>query len=367
VSTPQPTPPTPTAQPAAPAQQPTAPIEFSATRHLPGWLAEQNISLLASTYETGLVFMIGVKPDGSMSYNSRAVARAMGLAVSGTQTIWVGTQFQVWRFENSLQPGQTHQGCDAFYVPRVAYTTGDIDVHDMGIVHNGRPVFVNTAYSCLATVDDTYSFRALWKPPFITKMAAEDRCHLNGMAMVDGMPGYVTCVSRSDAAGGWRDFRGDGGLLIHVPSNEIVLSGLSMPHSPRWHNGKLYLHNSGTGEFGYADLERGKFEPIAFCPGYLRGLSFHNGYAIAGLSMGRHQVFEGLKLQENLDSKGVVARCAVVVIDLEQGDIRHEIRFTGGMRELFDTNVLQGVRTPGTVGYLSDDFLHRITLEPGTT
>ena len=346
--------------------QPTPPIEFSATRHTPGWLAENNVSLLASTYETGLVFMIGIKPDGSMSYNSRAVARAMGLATAGTQTIWVGTQFQVWRFENSLQPGQTYQGNDAYYVPRVAYTTGDVDIHDLGIMHNGRPAFVNTAYSCLATVDDTYSFRALWKPPFISRMAAEDRCHLNGMAMVDGMPGFVTCVSRSDAAGGWRDFRGNGGLVIHVPSNEIVVSGLSMPHSPRWYNDKLYVHNSGTGEFGYVDLDKGKFEPIAFCPGYLRGLSFINGYAVAGISMGRGQVFDGLKLQENLDTKGAMARCAVEIIDLERGDVLHEIRFTGGVRELYDTNVLPGVRTPGTVGYMSDEFLQRITLEPGT-
>jgi len=358
VSTPQPT-----AQPAP--QPPTPPIEFSATRHVPGWLYEQNISLLVSTYETGLVFLIGVKPDGSMSYNSRQVARAMGMACAGAQTIWVGTQFQVWRFENSLQPGQTHHGFDAYYVPRVSYTTGDVDIHDLGIMHNGRPVFVNTSHSCLATVDDTYSFRAIWKPPFITKMAAEDRCHLNGMAMIDGMPGFVTCVSRSDAPGGWRDFRGNGGLLIHVPSNEIVLSGLSMPHSPRWHNGKLYLHNSGTGEFGYADLDKGRFEPIAFCPGYLRGLSFVNGYAIAGLSMGRGQIFDGLQLQENLDKKGAMARCAVDIIDLERGDVLHEIRFTGGVRELFDTNVLHGVRTPGTVGFMSDEFLQRITLEPG--
>lgn len=343
-------------------QPPATRIEFSATRNLAGWLHEQNVSLLASTYESGLLFMIGLKPDGTISYVRRAVARCMGIAASA-QSIYVGTQFQVWRFENTVLPGQNYQGHDAYYVPRVAWTTGDVDIHDVGVLADGRVAFVNTAFSCIATVDDRFSFRPLWTPPFISRLAAEDRCHLNGMAMIDGVPTYATCVSRSDAAGGWRDFRINGGLLMHIPSNEIVLSGLSMPHSPRWHEGRLYLLNSGTGEFGYADLERGRFEPIAFCPGYLRGLSFHKGYAIAGLSMGRENTFGGLPLQANLEQKGAMARCALQIIDLERGDVQHEIRIIGDIRELYDTGVLPGVRVAGTVGFMSEEFLKRITLE----
>ena len=337
-------------------------LEINATRNFVPWLHEQKASILASTYESGLLFMIGLLPDGKLSYFTRPIARCMGLAAT-PQTIWVGTQFQVWRFENSVNPGETYQGYDGYYVPRVAYTTGDIDVHDLGIMADGRPVFVNTSYSCLATIDERYSFKALWKPPFISKMAAEDRCHLNGLAVIDGVPSYVTCVSRSDAPGGWRDFRADGGLLIHVPSNEIVVSGLSMPHSPRWYNGKLYLLNSGAGEFGYVDFERGRFEPIAFCPGYLRGLSFINNYAVVGLSMGREKTFAGLPLQEALEQKGAMARCALQVVDLERGDVQHELRVVGDIRELYDTAVLPGIRLPASVSFMSDEFLNRITLD----
>ena len=152
----------------------------------------------------------------------------------------------------------------------MSYVTGDLDIHDISIGEKGL-TFVNTLFSCLATVSETHSFIPIWQPPFISKLAAEDRCHLNGLAMKDGKPKYVTAVSQSDVAEGWRDYRVDGGCVIDIENNEIILTGLSMPHSPRWHQDKLYLLNSGTGEFGYVDLKKGQFNPIVFCLGYLRG------------------------------------------------------------------------------------------------
>jgi len=340
-------------------------LEFNTTRLFGSWLNEQNASICASTYQTGILFMMGVRPNGSMSYFTRAIARCMGLHV-GPQTMWVGSMFQLHRFENTLQPGERHQEFDAYYVPRISYTTGDIDIHDVNVDKTGMPIFVNTLYSCLATVDERYSFRPLWKPPFISRLAAEDRCHLNGLAMVEGEPGYVTCISKSDAASGWRDFREAGGMVVHVPTGEVVCSGMSMPHSPRWHQGKLWLHNSGTGEFGFVDMDKGRFEPIAFCPGYLRGLSFINDYAVVGLSVGRENTFSGLALQENLEKKGVMARCAIQVVSLKNGDIPHEIRMVGDIRELFDVAVVPNIRVPGTVGFLSDEIWKRITIASDT-
>ena len=118
-------------------------------------------------------------------------------------------------------------------------------------------------------------------------MKGAARCHLNGLALVDGEPAYVTAVSRSDVPSGWRERRQDGGCVIDVRSNEVILTGLSMPHSPRWYRGKLWLLNSGTGDFGYVDEKTGAFEPLAFCPGYLRGLAFHGDCAVVGLSLER--------------------------------------------------------------------------------
>ena len=134
-------------------------------------------------------------------------------------------------------------------MPQVGYTTGDLDIHDVAVDAAGRPVFVATLFGCLATTSETHSFTPLWRPPFISKLAAEDRCHLNGLAMRDGAPAYVRAVAATDVADGWREHRRDGGVVIDVATNEIVCRGLSMPHSPRLHDGTLYVLNSGTGLF----------------------------------------------------------------------------------------------------------------------
>jgi uncharacterized protein (TIGR03032 family) len=130
-------------------------------------------------------------------------------------------------------------------------TTGDLNVHDVVVAATPEGqeqlVFVNTLFSCLATLSDRHSFKLLWKPPFISKLAPEDRCHLNGLAVVAGQPRYVTSFSRTDTREGWRDNRLESGCVTDVLSGEVVATGLTMPHSPRFYQGKLWLLNSGTG------------------------------------------------------------------------------------------------------------------------
>jgi uncharacterized protein (TIGR03032 family) len=255
-------------------------------------------------------------------FSTAPLSRCMGLWGDG-QMLYLRTLFQLWRFENSLGPGETYQGYDRLYVPRVGWTTGDLDIHDIGVDARGRPVLVNTLFGCLAAVSEQHSFVPLWKPPFISKLAAEDRCPLNGLAMEAGVPRYVTAVGRSDVADGWREHRTGGGLVIDVPKNEVVLEGLSMPHFPRLYRGKLWLLDSGRGQFGYVDLERGLFEPVAFCAGYARGLAFHGGYAVVGGSRSaREPYLPGLGLEGALTAKGAEARTGVLVIDLRTGTRR---------------------------------------------
>ena len=231
----------------------------------------------------------------------------------------------------------------------------------------GRLVFVNTKFGCLATLDDTASFRPLWKPPFLSRLAPEDRCHLNGLALADGRARYVTAVSTSDVADGWRDRRADGGIVLDVRSGATVLSGLSMPHSPRVYRGELWLHNSGTGFFGRVDRTAGRFEPVAFCPGYLRGLTFAGDYAVVGLSKPRRDnAFGGLKLDSELVARGAEARCGLHVIDLRTGDTVHWVRLEGPVTELYDVAVLPGVVRPWALGFKSDEVERLLSVgEPG--
>ncbi len=343
---------------------PTPPpaLEISASRQFTAWLIEQGISLAFSTYQTGKLFLIGSALDRRVSVFERTFERAMGLWASRDR-LYMSSLYQLWRFENALEPGQVHNGYDRLYVPQMGYTTGDLDIHDIAVDSNGQVTFVNTLFSCLATVSESHSFVPLWQPPFISRLAAEDRCHLNGLAMANGQPHYVTAVSQADVADGWRDRRRNGGCVIDVASREIVLSGLSMPHSPRFYQNQLWLLNSGTGYFGKVDVERGDFEPITFCPGYLRGLAFFSNYAILGLSKMRgNKTFSGLDLDENLKAKDVEARCGLQVIDLRNGDIVHWLRIEGLVEELYDVAVIPGVRQPMALGFKSDEIRRTITI-----
>ena len=278
----------------------TPEVALTASRQFTAWLAEKRLSLAFTTYQVGKLFLIGLQPNGRLSIFERTFSRCMGLCADDTG-LWMTSLYQLWRFENALPPGQAHDGYDRLYVPRVGYTTGDLDIHDVAVGADGRVVFVNTLFSCLATTSARASFRPVWRPPFISKLAAEDRCHLNGLAMEDGSPRYVTAVSRSDVADGWRDRRDDGGCVVDVASGEVVADGLSMPHSPRLHDGRLWLLESGTGHLGTVDRGTGAFAPVTFCPGYLRGLAFAGDFAVVGLSKCReNRTFSGLRLDQNL-------------------------------------------------------------------
>ena len=333
----------------------------TASRQLTSWMAQHRVSLVFSTYRTGKLFLIGLQSNGRLSIFERTFNRTMGLCAVGQQ-IYLSTLFQIWRFDNALQHGQAYEGHDRVYVPQVAWTTGDIDAHDMAVDGGGRLVFVNTLFSCLATLSESHSFVPLWRPPFITKLAAEDRCHLNGVALRDGKPAYVTAVSQSDTPDAWREQRVDGGVVMDVPGGTAITTGLSMPHSPRLHEGRLWLLDSGRGNLGSVDTKKGTFTPLAFCPGYTRGLAFVENHAVVGLSKPRERTFTGLDLDDNLAAKGAEPRCGLLVIDLESGDTLHWMRIEGLVSELYDVAVLPGVRRPMALGLRSNQIRHTVTV-----
>ena len=225
-------------------------------------------------------------------------------------------------------------------------------------------MFVNTLFSCLATVSESHSFKPLWYPPFISKLAPEDRCHLNGLAEKEGKPAYVTIAGKSDVSDGWRDHRQNGGLVMDVQTNEILCEGLSMPHSPRWYKDKLYLLEAGSGYFGYLDPATQKFERITFCPGFLRGLDFIGNYALVGMSsIRKNRTFSGLELDDNLKAVNTTPRCGIQVINLDTGAAEHWVRLEGMVEELYDVKILAGVSRPLLIGTKKDDIRTMISIE----
>lgn len=347
-------------------QKPAEAVSYSMSPGLAAFLGAQQIALAFSSYQSGKLYLVSQSFDGGLLVHERFFHKAMGIGVPDRDTLLLATRFQILTFRNVLKPDQRINGLyGACYVPRRIAVTGELDAHDLGLLDDGRVVFVNTRYNCLATLSERHSFTPLWMPPFISKLVAEDRCHLNGLAMADGEPRYVTAASRSDTVDGWRDRRSDGGIVIDVRSGEIVLDGLSMPHSPRLYRERLWLLNSGTGELGWVepgtDGGKGRFHALAFCPGFVRGLAFHGNYAFVGLSRPRYQRFEGLALDQRLAETDSAAWTGVQVIDLGTGTCVHWFRLDGPIAELYDVNVIPGVVRPMMLGFATNEILGLIT------
>ena len=344
-------------------QQALDPSQISFSNGLAGFLAKNASSLGFTSYQTGRFYLLGHDTPQKLAVHETFVERAMGIW-GDAQRIYLGTLAHLLRYENMLMPNQiANETFDKVYVPRNIQTTGAVDIHELAVQNDGKVVFINTKYSCLCELSLSFSFKPIWKPKFISALVPEDRCHLNGLAMQDGKPKYVSAICRSDVVDGWRDRRHDGGIIIDVTNDEIVAEGLSMPHSPRLFNGKLWILNSGTGELGWIDQKKKSFVPFCFIPGFARGLAFCDNHAIITLSKPRYSRFEGLDLDNKMQEKDADAWCGVQVIDLQTGAVKEWLRFDGAIQELFDICVLPGVKKPMTLGLQSKELKDTIAIE----
>ncbi len=337
--------------------------QITCSRSFATWLAQHRVGLAFSSYQSGQLFLVGQFGNDNLSFHQRNFVRAMGLAPRGDE-LYLASLNQIWRFANVLGPDErANQNFDRLYVPRTAFVTGDVDAHEIAVEASGRIVFVNTKFSCLATVSATHSFKPVWKPKFISRLAAEDRCHLNGLAVENGRVGYVTAVSATDVVDGWREHRVGGGLLIRVDDHAVIAGGFSMPHSPRVHDGWIWLLDSARGYLVRVDPVTGAKQDVAFCPGFLRGLSIHAGHAVVTLSLPRNLSFSGLPLEEEIARRGGTPWCGVQIIKLATGDVVEWIRLEGAIRELFDVAVLPGTTCPMAAPESGADLSNLLTIE----
>jgi uncharacterized protein (TIGR03032 family) len=336
------------APPAATEPEGPPPLRSVHTSNFPMILDQLCVSLVVSTYQAGkLVF---IRNDGGViNTHFRAFNKPMGMAARNHR-LALGTAQEIWEFRNipavatRLDPPGKHDAC---YLPRAAHVTGDIQIHEMAYVED-QLWFVNTRFSCLATHDLDHSFTPRWRPPFVTQLAPEDRCHLNGLGLQEGRPRWVTALGDTDQPGSWRDKKKKGGILMDIDSNQIVVRGLSMPHSPRWHQGRLWLLESGTGSLGHVDLQTGHFEPVIHLDGFTRGLEMIGNLAFVGLSQVRETaIFSGIQITERLEESE--RTCGVWVIDLTRGETVAFLKFEDAVQEIFAVVALPGMRYPDLV------------------
>jgi uncharacterized protein (TIGR03032 family) len=344
---------------ATPTPAPVA-IACSASPAFQDWMAEAGGAVAVSTYQAGKVAMIGWD-GGRVTLLMREFDKPLGLGVAGNRLV-LATRHDLWIFANSpllahnyleKEPGRY----DALYLPRATYHTGDLHTHDVALLGNDVWLAV-TRFSCLAKASYDFNFLPVWKPPFVSDLVPEDRCHLNGIAVRDGRPRYVTALGTTDAAGAWREQKASGGVLIDIDSNDIVLGNLAMPHSPRWHDERLWTLNSGAGELLLVDPQRGRAEVVCRLPGYLRGLCFRGPYALVGLCKIRERhIFGGLPIQQ----RGEPLLCGVAVVDLRSGKEVGLFEFTTGCEELYDVQFLPGVHRPMILNLLRPEVRQAMT------
>lgn len=363
-----------TTAPGPPAPTVAVPFHYVQTDGFVALLHELGASLLITTYQANKLLVVRAAGQG-LSTLVRTFERPMGMAVDAHQ-LTLGTREQIWVLRNApdiaprLEPAGQHDAC---FLPRSCHVTGDIGIHEIVWVapppspgQNGEGErelwIVNTRFSCLCTLHADYSFVPRWKPPFITALAAEDRCHLNGLAVVEGRPRYVTALGETDTPDGWRPNKAHGGCLIDIPSRAFVARGLSMPHSPRWHDGKLWVLESGTGRLRHVTVATGQSETVAELPGFARGLALVGRYAFIGLSKIRDtSAMNGVPLAERRQQ----LKCGVVVVDLREGRIVAILEFQTAVEEIFDVQVLPGLRFPEVIGFQQEAIQHTFIVPSG--
>lgn len=328
-----------------PNSDPNEPLRSVHSTNFPALLQHFGISLVISTYQAGK--LIFVRADGEqLNTHFQVFDRPMGMAFDRGR-LAIGTAHQLAEFWNvpaaasKLEPSDRHDAC---FIPRSIHITGDIDIHEMAYVDEDI-WFINTRFSCLCTLDKAYSFVPRWRPPFITGYDLSDRCHLNGLGIRDRQPRYVTALGTTDTAEGWRKHKVNGGILMDIATSEILVKGLSMPHSPRWYQGQLWVLESGKGSLATVDLDTGELTTIAQVPGFTRGLDFCGNLAFIGLSQIRESsIFSGIeiaKLSERF--------CGVWVVNIMTGETIALLRFDGAVQEIFAVQVLTNLQFPNIV------------------
>jgi uncharacterized protein (TIGR03032 family) len=337
-------------------------------------LQELRVSLLVSTYQANKLLIVRANAGG-LSTLVRTFERPMGMAVD-KRRLTLATRNAIWVLRNApdLAPRvDPVGGHDACYLPRACHLTGDIGVHEIAwATRHPQPLapqereeelwVVNTRFSCLCTLHPDYSFVPRWRPSFISALAAEDRCHLNGLALVDGRPKYVTSLGETDTANGWRANKPRGGCLMELSSGAMISRGLSMPHSPRWQDGRLWLLESGTGQLVLVDPATGRRQRVAELPGFARGLAFSGPYAFVGLSKIRKtSAMDGVPLADRREQ----LKCGVAVVDLRSGQVIAFLEFQTAVEEIFDVQLLPGLRFPEVIGFQQETIQHTFVVPPG--
>jgi uncharacterized protein (TIGR03032 family) len=343
-----------------------APFSCSYSPNVPELLLKLDCSLAISTYQAGKVIFLSPKDENHLIQLPRTFNKPMGIAfLEKPDKMALACKDEVIVFANSHDlaisyPLKKHV-YDSLYIPRTTYHVGPLDIHDLSWGENGLYA-VNTLFSCIITIDDNYNFSPYWIPSFIKELKSEDRCHLNGMVMIDERPKYATAFNQGNSYQSWRERVTTDGVLIDLDSNELIAANLSMPHSPRLFNNGLYMLLSATGEVVKVDPLNGSYVVVARLDGFVRGMAHYKDFLFVGLSKLRQNSSTFAKLE--IAAKALYA--GIAIIHLPTGSFYGEIKYHASVDEIYDIQVLPGKIRPNIFNTIQPEYKSGLSI-PGST
>lgn len=331
-----------------------APFSCTYSPNFPELLQQLNCSLAISTYQAGKVIFISPKDRDHLIQLPRQFSKPMGIAIQGNKMA-IATTNEVTILASHAELAGTYpkqpNTYDSLFIPRSSHYTGELDIHDLHWTSKGL-LAVNTRFSCLAYIDDNHSFTPFWKPNFISQLNGDDSCHLNGVAMDGDTPKFATILAKTSAPGAWRENKAKGGCLIDIASNEILVEGLGMPHSPRIYDGKVYILLSASGDLAEVDIVNRNYKVIKGFDGFVRGFDRVGDYVFIGLSKLRQtsKAFADLPIAQRS------VFCGIVAMHLPTASITGYIKYENSVEEIYDVKVLPGMMRPGILNLEKPEF-----------
>ncbi|MBN4081533.1 TIGR03032 family protein [bacterium AH-315-C07] len=345
--------------------QELAPFSCQNTPNVPELLNKLSCTLVLSTYQAGKVIFLSAVDDNKLVQLPRTFDKAMGVAIEGDK-LAIATKNEVLLTINSRELAKSYppkpNTYDALFVPRATYYTGQVDIHDLHWGENGILFAVNTSFSCICEINSDYSFKPIWHPPFITEMVSEDRCHLNGLALENGRPKYVSALGTGNTPREWKAGILDGGVVFDVTEDKILADKLSMPHSPMIIDDELYLLESAKGSLSKINRSNGQAEPIKELGCFVRGMAKIGDFLFIGTSKLRQNssIFKDLPIASQSDTAGLK------ILHLPTLSLTAEITYGTSVDEIYDVQILENTRRPNILN--TDKDVHQMSLAiPGKT
>lgn len=339
------------------AREPLAPFSCKYNPQLPELLMRLHCSIAISTYQAGKLVFLSPKNENALVQLPRHFEKVMGIAEDiESDKLALACKDEVIVFANSKALAKHYPKApntyDALYMPRLTYHTGALDIHDLSFGINNQLYAVNTLFSCITKIDDDFNFTPYWKPAFIDKIVSEDRCHLNGMAMKNGLPKYATAFNAGNTKQSWRANVTKTGIIIDVETNEIIAENLGMPHTPRVFGDDLYVLLSATGELVKININTGKYDVVTHIGGFVRGMSIYKDYLFIGQSKLRKNssTFAKLPFADKANIAGIK------VVHLPTGSIVGQIQYQTSLDEIYDVHVLPGKVRPNIMNTVTEAY-----------